>query len=316
MAILNGILRKMKGSAGNLTFKTVNGQTVVSEKVTVVKNSRTAAQQKHRMKWANVIQMYKGIAPLLNCGFENKAGRVSDYNMFVRINMQLPAVYLPKDYVAGGACIVAPYQITQGSLPAIVVTGEGADRVTDIALGSLVMSATTTVAELSNAVVQNNANYNYGDQISYFTILQRVNAATQIPYGVFRASNIVLDKENNALVWTLAHEAGFTTKNGFLGHGADEGDGAYCWVHSRKIGGKTLVSTQLLLDNNSLLADFTSADAYADAVATYGGESDVFLSPDTEVTLKTDSGSGSGSDSGSDSGSGSGSGSDNTDPLG
>ena len=65
MAILNGIIKKMTGSAGQLTFKTVNGQTVVSEKVTAVKNSRTAGQQRQRMKWVNIIRMYSGIAPLL-----------------------------------------------------------------------------------------------------------------------------------------------------------------------------------------------------------------------------------------------------------
>ena len=32
MAILNGLIQKMKGSAGQLTFKSLNGQTVVSEK--------------------------------------------------------------------------------------------------------------------------------------------------------------------------------------------------------------------------------------------------------------------------------------------
>ena len=44
MAILNGILKKLNGSAGSLTFKQVNGQTVVSEKVTAVKKSNTPAQ--------------------------------------------------------------------------------------------------------------------------------------------------------------------------------------------------------------------------------------------------------------------------------
>ena len=68
MAILNGIIKKMTGSAGQLTFKTVNGQTVVSEKVTVVKNARTAGQQRQRMKWVNIIRMYSGIAPLLKNG--------------------------------------------------------------------------------------------------------------------------------------------------------------------------------------------------------------------------------------------------------
>ena len=32
MAILNGLIQKMKGSAGQFTFKSLNGQTVVSEK--------------------------------------------------------------------------------------------------------------------------------------------------------------------------------------------------------------------------------------------------------------------------------------------
>ena len=279
MAILNGMLRKMKGSAGSLTFKTVKGQTVVSEKVTDVKNSRTSAQQKHRMKWGNIIQMYKGIAPLLNYGFESKPSNMSDYNMFVKINMQQTPVYISKDQVSGGACIVSPYQITQGSLPSIVVTGEGANRVTDIALGGLNITASTTVAEFSNAVVLNNDNYNYGDQISFFNILQRVNAATQIPFGVFNASSVVLDKKNNATLWSTVMGVGFASKSGFLGHGANDGDGAFCWVHSRKSNGKTLVSSQSLLDNNPTLALYTDEDAYYNAVNTYGGESDIFLSP-------------------------------------
>ena len=39
MAILNGLIQKMKGSAGQLTFKSLNGQTVVSEKPTKVSNA-------------------------------------------------------------------------------------------------------------------------------------------------------------------------------------------------------------------------------------------------------------------------------------
>ena len=51
MAILNGILKKLNGSAGSLTFKQVNGQTVVSEKPSTVRNSRTPSQQRQRTKW-------------------------------------------------------------------------------------------------------------------------------------------------------------------------------------------------------------------------------------------------------------------------
>lgn len=310
MAILNGIIKKMTGSAGQLTFKTVNGQTVVSEKVTVVKNARTAGQQRQRMKWVNIIRMYSGIAPLLKNGFEKKMAQQSDYNMFVRLNSAASPVYLTKSEADGGGCIAAPYQITQGSLPSIVVSGEGAEAKTDIALGSLTISASTTVAEFAKAVVDNNADFDYGDQISFYDVLQRVNAETQIPYCQFSASYVVLDKNSTVKLLDLVNKAGFASVGGVLAHGEDEGDGVFAWVHSRYDGGKTRVSTQFLINNNSLLDDYRSDDAYAAACKSYGGVSTVFLQPDgTGVVSNGTSGSGSTSGSqtppgGSDSGSG------------
>ena len=310
MAILNGIIKKMTGSAGQLTFKTVNGQTVVSEKVTVVKNARTAGQQRQRMKWVNIIRMYSGIAPLLKNGFEEKMAQQSDYNMFVRLNSAASPVYLTKSEADGGGCIAAPYQITQGSLPSIVVSGEGAEAKTDIALGSLTISASTTVAEFAKAVVDNNADFDYGDQISFYDVLQRVNAETQIPYCQFSASYVVLDKNSTVKLLDQVNKAGFASVGGVLAHGEDEGDGVFAWVHSRYDGGKTRVSTQFLINNNSLLDEYRSDDAYAEACKSYGGVSTVFLQPDgTGVVSNGTSGSGSTSGSqtppgGSDSGSG------------
>ena len=49
MAMLNGMIKKTTGSAGQLTFKMVNGQTMVSAKVTAVKNARTA--------WTSMVQL-------------------------------------------------------------------------------------------------------------------------------------------------------------------------------------------------------------------------------------------------------------------
>ena len=311
MAILNGIIKKMTGSAGQLTFKTVNGQTVVSEKVTVVKNARTAGQQRQRMKWVNIIRMYSGIVPLLKNGFEKKMAQQSDYNIFVRLNSAASPVYLTKSEADGGGCIAAPYQITQGSLPSIVITGEGAEAKTDIALGSLTISASTTVAEFAKAVVDNNADFDYGDQISFYDVLQRVNAETQIPYCQFSASYVVLDKNSAVKLLDQVNKAGFASVGGVLAHGEDEGDGVFAWVHSRYDGGKTRVSTQFLVNNNSLLDDYRSDDAYAAACKSYGGVSTVFLQPDgTGMVSSGSSNSGGASDGGSSGGSSSDGGSD------
>ena len=323
MAILNGILKKLNGSAGSLTFKQVNGQTVVSEKATVVKNTRTPAQQRQRTKWANVVQMYKGIMPLINCGFEQKALRCNDFQMFMKVNMPVTDIYLTRPEVAGGGCIAAPYQITQGSLPSIVISGEGDAARTDISLGELTIDENTTVKDFAQAVVNNNPDYDFGDQISFFDVLQRVNAVTGIPYCQFLATNVVLDKASEVKLLDMVSKYGFATVDGFLGHIEGEGAGVFAWVHTRKSNGKTLVSTQSLINNNAeMIAEYSGAEAYKRSVKTYGGENSAFLTPGTTTTQATDgsasaggtptppSGDGSGSDSGGGSGSDSGGGSD------
>ena len=51
MARLTGIISKLNGSAGNLTFRQKSGKTIVSEKITQTTNAKTELQLKHRMKW-------------------------------------------------------------------------------------------------------------------------------------------------------------------------------------------------------------------------------------------------------------------------
>ena len=292
MAILNGIASKLKGSAGSLTFRRSAGRTIVSEKVTEVKISRTEPQQRHRTKWANVVQMYKGIRPLLNYGFENRPKNLSDYNMFVKVNMQQTPVYLTKQAVAGGACVAAPYQITQGSLPAIVLTGTGQNVKTDIRLGGESITSSTTVAQFSAAVVQNNADYRYGDQISFFLVKQMVNAETGIPYCQFSAAKVILDAANNEkLADVTGSSHGFASADGMLAHVGNDGDCAYAWVHTRKsANGKTLVSSQSLIAANSILANYMGDAAYNLASSSYGSTMEVFLSPDGNATGSTSGG--------------------------
>ena len=305
MAILNGLIRKMSGSTGDFTFKQLNGQTVVSEKVTQMRNPRSAAQMQTRTKFTNIVSMYRGIRPLINYGFETKSKGCSDYNMFVRVNMQQTPIYLTKQQVAGGACVAAPYQITQGSLPAIVISGTGNSAKTDIYLGALTIGATTTVAQFAQAVVENNADYKYGDQISYFLVKQKVNEETGIPYCQFSACKVVLDAaDSTTKLWDVVFRNGFSTQDSSLAHSGNDGDCVFCWVHSRKASnGKTLVSSQMLLNANSILADYQGDMAYNLASSSYGQSISAFLSPDGDATGSagdggsTPSGGGGGNDS-------------------
>ena len=285
MAVLNGIIKRMEGSVGDLTFKSLNGQTVVSQKITEITNPRSDRQMRTRMKWNNIIKFYSGIRPLINCGFENKPSICSDYNMFVKVNMQRTPIYLTKQAVAGGACIATAYQITQGSLPAIVVSGSGQNGKTDIRLGGLTIGSNTTVADFSAAVVNNNPDYRYGDQISFFLVKQLVNANTSIPYCQFSAAKVILDAANEDLLTDVTGgSTGFKAVDGNLGHSGNDGDCAYGWVHSRKVDGKTLVSSQELLSANSIEAEYQGENAFMLARTSYGETREAFLVPDGENT--------------------------------
>ena len=299
MAILNGLIRKMNGSAGQLTFKQVNGMTIVSEKMTSIKNPRSEGQMRTRTKFTNIVSMYRGIRPLLNYGFEAKPKTLSDYNMFVKVNMQRTPIYLTKQAVAGGACVATAYQISQGSLPAIVVTGTGQNGVSDILLGSLSITSATTVAQFSAAVVQNNPDYRYGDQISFFLVKQKVNEETGIPYCQFSAAKVILDAANeNKLSDETGSSHGFASIDGKIGHSGNDGDCAYAWVHSRKSDGKTLVSSQSLLSANTKEAEYKGDMAYNLSRSSYGNGIEAFLVPDGDSAGSTGGGNAGGGDNG------------------
>ena len=290
----------MNGSVGDFTFKQVKGQTVVSEKVTHIANPRTVAQMRQRTKWTNICAMFRGIRPLLNEGFENKSGMQTDYNMFMKLNLQKTPVYLTKQQVAGGACVAAPYQITQGSLNPIVITGEGRNAATNIFVADLTLGASTTVSDFSKSVIANNPDFHNGDQISYFIIKQKVDETTGIPYCQFKANKVILDVENTtAKLWDIVPKNGFTVVDGCIGHSGNDGDCVFAWVHSRKESGKTRVSTQSLINANSKLAEYQGDMAFQVAALSYGEVKDVFLAPNGAVSSTVSGGgAGAGSDGG------------------
>ena len=293
MAILNGIISGISGSAGNLSFSRTGGQTVIRERVTSIRNPRSEGQMRTRTKFTNIVSMYRGIRPLLNYGFESKPKTLSDYNMFVKLNMQRTPIYLTKQAVAGGACVATAYQISQGSLPAIVVTGTGQSGVTDIRLGSLDITSNTTVAQFSTKVVENNADYRYGDQISFFLVKQMVNAETGIPYCQFSAAKVILDAANeDKLADVTGSSHGFASVDGKLGHSGNDGDCAYAWVHTRKSDGKTLVSSQSLVSANTKEAEYKGDAAYNLSKSSYGSSIESFLVPDGNATGATAGGDG------------------------
>ena len=296
MATGSGIIRKVSGKVGDLVYTVRSGEQLIRGVPSKVRNPRTELQMLQRMKWPNVLAVYRALQPYMKDCFETKQGGVTDYNRFMGINLHAEPVYLEKGAARLGAAIVAPYVLSQGSLPSVQVNG--ATPATDIALGTLTIDDDTTVAEFAQAVVQNNYAYSYGDQIAFFRLVQEEDSQDGHPYISVSATRVNLDPTDTGTLRSVAPASGFSTVSGMLGADAALTGAGIAWVHSRTVNGKTHVSSQRLVVQNDLLEEYSTAEMRTAATRSYGGTTEVFIRPDGTSGGVTTGGEGSGGSSG------------------
>ena len=277
---------KMSGLVGDYTYRQTKYGTIVSEKIQRTTNTkRTLRQMMTRIKLANLASFYKTFNGALSRGFENLPKGWNAMNAFISANSQRSRVYLTKDMVQNNASVVDSYQITRGSLRTIEVEATGNSFRSSLSLGGLVITAQTTVAELADALRNNNMEVHYGDQISYFAIRQITDANGFLRAVVYR-NEITLDPFSTARVWDLADSEGFQTNGGYLGQPSTGTlhAGGFAWVLSREMNGNLQVSTQFIQSTNSeVVAELSTDIALERAIASYGGLTDeVFLQPNMD----------------------------------
>ena len=287
MAILTGIFRKQTGSIGDMTLRRVNGVTITSEKITR-NNSKTFHQMVQRVQLANLVNIWRSFTGNLHLAFENRPVLTSDFNMFVSANWGLVPVYLTKDQARMGGAVIGGLQVTRGSLPSIDINAS-TDGVpySDIALSGLSIGEDTTLADFSNAVINNNNSWTNGDQLSAFIATQSVNSVTNVPYVQIKAYEVTLDTEDHdTLLMDIVTPDAFSVVEGKLGASGTI-QGGIVWIHSRKTSNGTQVSTQRIFASNTILANFQSATQRTAAIQSYNGKvSEEFLTPNVDWTAE------------------------------
>ena len=220
--------------------------------------------------------VYRQFNQTLKKGFEGLNGKMNDYNAFIQANTNVVKVYVPKSVRLNGGSVLAPYQITRGSLPSVAMVKAGDVLVSDINLGSLVIDAATTVADLANAVIAYNDGWEAGDQVTFFYGQQTTDAVTGIPRARIYGFKVMLNPGDSSVLWEVVSELGFSSVGGKLGMSAA------VWIHSREDGTSGLkVSTQFLYVDNSVLAAYQGSQAMEASADSYGGinKSAVYLNP-------------------------------------
>lgn len=289
MAIVENFWLKdqRKRLAGAVIYQAM-GQTRSRRLAETISNPRTESQMTQRVKWSNLVNLYRANRPWMKYAYETKKQTQSEYNKFMSLNVKTSPIYLPKQVAGAGGCVVAPYQITQGSLPSVEVVRAQDWWQTNIILpNDTQWQPTWTVAQLTQMILPLNPGIREGDQLSFIRMTQQVNADNGVPFVTVREYEMIFDSNSQELVSKYL-------PNGYLDSSEQATDcrlivkdsgqaGGFVLILSRTIGGKTFVSSQKIIvaNNDTLINFYSSAAALQAAIDSYGQSQDAFLSSTT-----------------------------------
>ncbi|MBP9991346.1 MAG: hypothetical protein KBT45_07990 [Bacteroidales bacterium] len=290
MAKIFGINTKISGKVGQLLYRQTKKGTVVSELPTKPAIPRRSANQMdQRTQWANLSAIYKQFGNMLRHGFEDVPDHMSSFNAFLQANLGVVKVFITKSVRLNGGAILAPYQITRGSLPSIGMgLNAGNLLVSTIKLGACTIDANTTIGDFSQAILSYNDSFQEGDQLTFFHGIQSIDVVTSIPRAAIKGYKVIINTADETKLWDVVDPIGFSTVDTCLGTASRIVDGAAAWVHSREdANGGLRVSTQFFYVENAALASYQSHAAFSAAVNSYGGINmePVYLKP--ELSMNT-----------------------------
>lgn len=289
MAIVTSMwLRGSRKRLGGTVIYQAMGQTRQRELAPEVSNPRTVSQQTQRVKWANLVNLYRANQSWMKYAFETKKVTQSEYNKFMSLNVASSNIYLPKHVANAGGCVVAPYYFTQGSLPSIEWVKEaGVGFTSNIVLDADYEFNDPLVSDLSQMLIRNNPAIRQGDQLSLIRMTQMTNGDSGVPYVIVRKYELIVDVNNTSEhasdYWPLDMVGSNELTDARLVINETGNSGGFAMIISRTISGKTYVSTQkvVIMNNEAMIANYSSPAALQAAIDSYGVQDDAFLSSTT-----------------------------------
>ena len=181
---------------------------IVTSRVIESNASKSPAQMARRIRWSNMAAIYAVLREAARQGFTEVLSGFSYWNQFIVVNTNRVRLAITKEEREAGMAIVGPYQVTKGDIEPIQHSGSK----TNISLGELVISATTTVADFAKAIVENNAVFAYGDKLTFFQLQQIVQNG--MPKVKFAFATVQLDALSQDLLPTIIVQS----VDGYLGN--------------------------------------------------------------------------------------------------
>lgn len=276
MAIVRNMwMRNTRQQVAGAVLYNLKGQTIQREKAAQVANPRTTAQMDQRVKLANLVNFYRANKAWMAKGsFETKKQTWSDYNAFVSANLEGNNIYLTKAQAAEGQCVIAPYIVTKGTLPAIEQSKTGTGNTTAYAISYLSDGVPTTWGGLSTLLINSYPGIQNGDQLSIIMIEQKV--VNNKYYVAVQAFEKNLDETNTEELGVVIPMFTFTATG--MQYTVGTAKVGLCACFSRTVGGSIKVSSSSVVAfNDDAISLFSGDSALSEAIASYGGSSVNFL---------------------------------------
>lgn len=293
MAVIrNTSSQRRVGRVGSDTYYVANGQQIVRQAQNNSNYgesaSRSYAQQKRRVRWANLVNFYKACSEWMPRAFEAKKSNQSDYNKFMSININNSEICLTKDMAQNDCCVIEALEVTQGSLSPITLTPNGDAYDLNIKIGDLTIGAKTTIAEFSQAIIDNNQSFENGDGIS-FVIFYGGKYKNGYPHMRSEYDEICLDVTNYSHLATLENMVYFDVDNDVLQIKDILDSQSEQWgivaIHTRKSGKLQVSSQRLEVGDFAFAQEFSSRQWEEACIETYGVNDEVILTP---TSIKTE----------------------------
>lgn len=286
----NMLLGYAQGKVGSMVFGRRNGQQITRPYNGAPRNPKTRAQMSQRIKWPNLVNMWRLLKPWISMGMQDKKTTQSDYNSFVSKNIGYSSAYMLKDEARAGATLLSDYLITSGTLGARSMTSA---LVSDIVVPSSIIAddlAELSIGEFSALLIANNAGLSIGDQITFLYFVQSLSAGLPV-VKVAGLKFILAEPADATLVPSAVRSYGveLTVQNGYLainplGLTSDLTGGAV--IQSRLINGILSVSDSRIKTTTTVVPG-QQAVSYGiskeEALASYGFNEAAFLSPNSIV---------------------------------
>lgn len=289
MGILKNIVNaKISGNVGSMNFRRRGSNVVVAERSYANSSKGNGASYKqrlHRIRIANVSSVFRSIAAIEARAWQYKGENQSDANMFFAKNLANSPVFLTAEQAKNGAAVIAPYVVSEGTLPSLVQSFDTDTFHSGIKVPAGWIIGQNTIGALSMAIIANNEGVQNGDKFTFAKIEQTTSDINGKTFPMLNVTYFELTLDANS-VMSVASLPNYALMNFAVSEDGEivcnNGGNAAFAIHSRLLSSKLFTSTQMVSMNpvQEIFEDFTSEAQKARAMDSYGYKPDVLLTPD------------------------------------